>query len=828
MFKLGKALLKQPKFLVNSNKHTFAYGSYGIGEYQISLKKSKIRAFDIGKNYFSLINPRRKKYLSTLLDSYCKNENNNNDVHLEQALDIFFKSTFKGRNIKDIKDNDLDLPLPIINHLYFFTIFDRISSQLSRKDYLFYQTIIDSFESKPPEKRNKVKYVFTSHPTQPNSLEQLKNISLLLRGLEENDMDFLDFHLDKLIQATNNRVFVKPSYLEESITYHSLYLKYLIKALENAYDLGFRSLSDYIEIPGTWMAFDFDNHPGMESGIMTYTNGLLINITVHEYKKLIETATALKSTMIDVCEFSTLIGFFDEAMKYGQNLQELSNSLLTKKIDKKSFFKGIEQVDLYKIEQKIYDNLKELKLCANEKVRNLADKIMALFNVFKLTGACGQIRLAGEDLLDKRSDELKPIIHDILKEASLLQTNGRLIDMIIIANYTRNQQYELLESLLDQYKITNIEIVPLLEKYSSQNESPSKITMIASSDTRQRDGLILTELRTLKEYEKNPNRFIYMGQGITAERGGGPYKLIHLKYQSLTKSQRKRHIRTVQGHYFTSEFANSDLAFSFIFHGLNAINAGDDFVPTSEYLNFLEELDEVVGIPQREMQKTDDYNNLYVKNQIVKTLADTFNYSGSREMLKPLIKVKNQRAIVQAYINSDRCSFTHPELAFWEKLNENQIAEIARFYHDNNQHIKYMLYMYIFMVQRYDLEFAVNEVGIDTNNEIYKSYVRGKKALEKILNYIGISKLSLPANQMWKEHLGLQSTSTDKELIMKENCFRNLIRFQNYQVKKYVREQILNSESDNSKNGEGESASLRKLRTFQCILANITSFHGKG
>ena len=83
-------------------------------------------------------------------------------------------------------------------------------------------------------------------------------------------------------------------------------------------------------------------------------------------------------------------------------------------------------------------------------------------------------------------------------------------------------------------------------------------------------------------------------------------------------------------------------------------------------------------------------------------------------------------------------------------------------------------------------------------------------------------------NQMWKEHLGLQSTSTDKELIMKENCFRNLIRFQNYQVKKYVREQILNSESDNSKNGEGESASLRKLRTFQCILANITSFHGKG
>ncbi|CAD8043352.1 unnamed protein product [Paramecium primaurelia] len=49
-----------------------------------------------------------------------------------------------------------------------------------------------------------------------------------------------------------------------------------------------------------------------------------------------------------------------------------------------------------------------------------------------------------------------------------------------------------------------MEIVPLLESFSSKNNTDSKITMIASSDTRQRDGLILTELRNMREYKRNP------------------------------------------------------------------------------------------------------------------------------------------------------------------------------------------------------------------------------------------------------------------------------------------------------------------------------------
>lgn len=804
--------------VINASFATFSNGtrnSYNPPQ----LKRSRIRELDIGRNYFALINPRRKRYLITLLDSYTKNPNTKNGQDLEDALELFFKLRYKGKPLSEIKDQELDLSLGMIHHLYAFMIFDRLSSQITRKDYLDHQVLIDAFEKKPMDQRNKMKYVFTSHPTQPNSLDQLKNISLLLQGIEENDLDFVDYHMNQLISCTNKREFIKPSYLDESVTYHSLYLKNLIKAADIAYDLGFKSLSDYIEIPGTWMTFDFDNHPGMETGIMTYTNGLVINITVKEYEKLIEFAKN-----IDQNAFDELTKMLDEALAYGDHLQGISNDILSKKITKVAFFEKIQEFDLFKLEKKIAETIENLTQHRDEKVRTLSEKLKCLFKIFRLTGVLGQIRLAGEDLLDKTNiSEIKPIIHDILKEISLLQANGQIVDMLIIANYTRGQQYKIVESLLENYNISKVEIVPLLETYSSQNESPSKITMIASSDTRQRDGLILTELRTLKEFDRNPHRYIYMGQGITPERGGGSYFLIHLKYHALTRAQRARHIRTVQGHYFTSEFSSRDLAFSFLLNGLTHINRGEHFVPTQEYLAFLEDLDNIVGIPQRKLQKTDDFNDLYVKNNLVKTLVHSFNFSGSRDLNKPLVKVKAQRAIVQAYINSDRCSFTHPELSFWERLNENNIAAMANFYHEDNPHLKYMLYMYILMIKRYDLEFAASEVGIDSNSEVFKEYQRGKIALERILNYIGLNQKSLPVCQLWKEHIGLQSSSTQQETVFREELLKGLVKFQNYQARKFVREQILHNV-----NMDDEIECLRKLRFLQCLLANITSFSGKG
>jgi hypothetical protein len=99
-----------------------------------------------------------------------------------------------------------------------------------------------------------------------------------------------------------------------------------------------------------------------------------------------------------------------------------------------------------------------------------------------------------------------------------------------------------------------------------------------------------------------------------------------------------------------------------------------------------------------------------VKNNTVKTLVESFNFGGSRELSKPLLKLKSQRAIVQAYVNSDRCSFTHPELAFWDKVPDYMYSKLANYYYQNNPHVKYLLYVYALMIRRSDLEFATQEV----------------------------------------------------------------------------------------------------------------------
>ena len=56
--------------------------------------------------------------------------------------------------------------------------------------------------------------------------------------------------------------------------------------------------------------------------------------------------------------------------------------------------------------------------------------------------------------------------------------------MIIIANFVTQKQYDIMKNLMAKYHIQNMEIVPLLETFSSSNTTDSRITMIASSDTR--------------------------------------------------------------------------------------------------------------------------------------------------------------------------------------------------------------------------------------------------------------------------------------------------------------------------------------------------------
>lgn len=58
-------------------------------------------------------------------------------------------------------------------------------------------------------------------------------------------------------------------------------------------------------------------------------------------------------------------------------------------------------------------------------------------------------------------------------------------------------------------------------------------------------------------------------------------------------------------------------------------------------MDFLFELDNYIGVPNREMQRSKEFNDFYVSNPIVKTMVDGFKFTGSRESLKPLVNVKD-------------------------------------------------------------------------------------------------------------------------------------------------------------------------------------------
>ena len=92
------------------------------------------------------------------------------------------------------------------------------------------------------------------------------------------------------------------------------------------------------------------------------------------------------------------------------------------------------------------------------------------------------------------------------------------------------------------------------------------------------------------------------------------------------------------------------------------------------------------------------------------------------------------------------------------------------------------------MVKRFDLEFAIQEVGADVNNKYFQEILNGKKALEEILNKLGIGPNSTPLNAIYNQHLGLTEDAKIEESLQKEKAYKNTFMLQNYQVKKYLKE----------------------------------------
>ena len=791
------------------------------------LKTLNIRRVDIGRNYFMNIQPKRKKTLMILLESYLQNLSQIEEKEFEVALELFFKNEYQGKPIDISTNSHLCLSDDLYWYLYVLTTIDNMATQYARFDYLEYHSTIKELNLIPKEKRRKSKFVLTSHATNPNSIDQLKAISLIYKGVEQNDTNFTDYSMKKFISACKNRVFENLSSIEESITYHTLYLPNLIKGVSKLYDFGLRNLSDLIDTPSTWITYDFEQSNSIFTGQMTFTHGLNLAITIQEYIDLIDEAE-LNSDV----NFSKIINLLKKVLDYSDIIMDLSNKVTYNKLTTKEFLDLIPINNLFIIENKIVKILTEIIIqnekpiskqisddeCQQEnmktKLLSTSIKLKYLMEIFHLYGCVGQIRLQSSQFED--SHKVSENVKDLFKEISILNLNSNAADSLIIKNYYDLRQYINASNLNKKYQL-NLKIIPLLEKSESTNDSPSDISLVTSSNTRQRDGLFLSELRILIEYLKNPDKILFMGQGVTAERGGGPFNLLHIKYAGLTKSQRNPHMRTLQGHFLASELASGDLAFTFLMNCVRTINKGDEFQPSKDYIEFLNELDKTIGVPQRDLWNSSAFNDFFVKNPTIKKLRESYNFSGSKEIIGPFSNIKKESAIVQAYINSDRCSCIHPELAFWNNLTEIQIKKMAKYYYQNNPHFKYIIFMYAYIVRRYDLEFAAANI-FDKNDPIFKLFDSGKKALIKILDYLGVSSNSTSLEEIWNQHLGLLKDSSYEEAKQKEKAIKFILELQIYIVKQF----------NNSHDEEVKRNLEKKIKILQSALGNMSPFCGKG
>jgi len=838
------------KHLTETSKKDFSLSKNNINLYNLNLeelntdkkgflKTSLIRGLDIGKNYFSQINPRRKKILMTLINSYIKALKTESEIkNFQSALDLYYKDMSDGKKFFDLEDKELDFPTSTLWHLNSLFCLDRFATSYCRFEYMDYPSIIEKFNSIPKEQINRTKFVFTLHPNMPNSTKQTSVFYDVVKAIEENDLDYLDMAMEKYIEACKSREFTKPDIYDEYFSLVSKALPNMIEGIGMAYEAGCKNLSNFYEIPGFYVEYSIinfnqnnaENQKKIENfkdpyvidlGYVSFVHSTNMKLTLNHYLEIINEAKIIASPDSQESDFlAKILEEIKNLKNYCNQLNKMQKELYSAEISNEEFIENYPKINIEQSETNLYNFLEQLESCScDSKVKATAKKLKEIFKIFKSKGASIQVLLPARQLDDLATLDLRAKM--ILEEIKQINENGNIIDMLVLSEYTSHSQYENLKNYVrNNLKIKgNLELTPRIDNFSSTNDTDSKITFIASSDTRKNDGLLLTELRVLRENNNNPSKYIFLGQGTTSERGGGPYKLIHQKYKSLAKSLRERHIRTVQGFYFASEFISKDLAFTFLLNGTQRINTGENFNPDNEYLDFLFELDSVIGVPQREMQKSAEWNDLYVKNPLIKTLVELYDYSGSKDVTKPLAAVKAEKAVVQAYINSDRCSYMHPEFAYWDRVPEKLKKKIIKYYYDNNRHFKYVLFVYAFMVKRFDLEFAIQEVGVDASNKYFQDISKGKKALEEILIKLGLGPESSPLNGIYNQHLGLTEDANAEESFQKERAYKMAFMLQNYQVKKYLKEKKIGLDFNESE---------YKIKILQSALSNVSQFNGKG
>ena len=320
-----------------------------------TLKTLKIRRIDIGRNHFKSVQPKRKKTLMFLLESLLHNLSIKEEKEFEVALDLYFNNEYEGKNpIEIINKCHLNLSEDLYWYLYVLTTIDNMATQYARYEFLEYYNTIKELNLIPKEKRRKSKFVLTSHPTNPNSIDQLKAITLIFKGVEQNDVKLTFYSMKKFVEACKKREFENPTAIEESITYHTLYSPNLIKGISKLHEYGLKNLNELIDTPSTWITYDFEKSNNIAAGQMTFTHGLNLTITVQEYLNIIEEA-GLNSEE----NFLNIINLFNKVIQYSDILLDLSSKVTKKEISIKDFLHLIPINNLFKIENKIMKILSE-------------------------------------------------------------------------------------------------------------------------------------------------------------------------------------------------------------------------------------------------------------------------------------------------------------------------------------------------------------------------------------------------------------------------------------------------------------------------------------
>ncbi|CAD8189441.1 unnamed protein product [Paramecium pentaurelia] len=136
--------------------------------------------------------------------------------------------------------------------------------------------------------------------------------------------------------------------------------------------------------------------------------------------------------------------------------------------------------------------------------------------------------------------QLKPMIKIYLKKSSIQMTIDKQhvwILFLLIFKLDQNMIQQIIKQTYINFRI---------KQYYCWKPFQQTILMLnnydCKSEIRQRDGLILIEPSNMREHNRNPEKYIIIGQGITLEKEGGPFILIH---------------------YFSQEYCSEDVNFNF-------------------------------------------------------------------------------------------------------------------------------------------------------------------------------------------------------------------------------------------------------------------------